>query len=94
MNDILKDVSMAHRIVVKVGTSTLTYEHGTMNLKLIDRLSMVLSDLRNQGKEIILVSSGAQGIALGKLGLAERILQFRAEREIFKILLQRLLKWG
>ena len=69
MNDILKDVSMAHRIVVKVGTSTLTYEHGTMNLKLIDRLSMVLSDLRNQGKEIILVSSGAQGIALGKLGL-------------------------
>ena len=72
MNDILKDVSMAHRIVVKVGTSTLTYEHGTMNLKLIDRLSMVLSDLRNQGKEIILVSSGAQGIALGKLGLAER----------------------
>ncbi len=33
MNDILKDVSMAHRIVVKVGTSTLTYEHGTMNLK-------------------------------------------------------------
>ena len=72
MNDILKDVSMAHRIVVKVGTSTLTYEHGTMNLKLIDRLSMVLSDLRNQGKEIILVSSGAQGIALGKLGLAEK----------------------
>ena len=47
MNDILKDVSMAHRIVVKVGTSTLTYEHGTMNLKLIDRLSMVLSDLSN-----------------------------------------------
>ena len=72
MNDILKDVSIAHRIVVKVGTSTLTYEHGTMNFKLIDRLSMVLSDLRNQGKEIILVSSGAQGIALGKLGLAEK----------------------
>ena len=40
MNDILKDVSMAHRIVVKVGTSTLTYEHGTMNLKLID-LSLI-----------------------------------------------------
>ena len=56
MNDILKDVSAATRIVVKVGTSTLTYERGTMNLKLIDRLAMVLSDLRNQGKEIILVS--------------------------------------
>lgn len=72
MNDIQKDVSMAQRIVVKVGTSTLTYERGTMNLKLIDRLSMVLSDLRNQGKEIILVSSGAIGIALGKLGLSQK----------------------
>ena len=79
MNDILKDVSMAHRIVVKVGTSTLTYEHGTMNLKLIDRLSMVLSDLRNQGKEIILVSSGAQGIALGKLGLAEKAERYKGQ---------------
>ena len=72
MNDIQKDVSRAQRIVVKVGTSTLTYESGTMNLKLIDRLAMVLSDLRNQGKEIILVSSGAIGIALGKLGLSEK----------------------
>ncbi len=72
MDNILKDVSMAHRIVVKVGTSTLTYDNGKMNLKLIDRLSMVLSDLHNQGKEIILVSSGAIGIALGKLGLSEK----------------------
>lgn len=72
MNEILKDVSMAQRIVVKVGTSTLTYDGGRMNLKLIDRLAMVLSDLRNKGKEIILVSSGAQGIALGKLGLSEK----------------------
>lgn len=72
MNDILRDVSIAQRIVVKVGTSTLTYEHGAMNLKLIDRLSMVLSDLKNRGKEIILVSSGAIGIALGKLRLSEK----------------------
>lgn len=72
MNDILKDVSMAQRIVIKVGTSTLTYDGGRMNLKLIDRLAMVLSDLRNKGKEIILVSSGAIGIALGKMGLSQR----------------------
>ncbi len=72
MEKILQDVSMAQRIVVKVGTSTLTYDGGRMNLKLIDRLAMVLSDLRNQGKEIILVSSGAIGIALGKMGLRER----------------------
>ncbi len=72
MEEILKDISMAHRIVVKVGTSTLTYETGKMNLQRIDRLAMVLSDLRNQGKEIILVSSGAVGIAVGKLGLKEK----------------------
>lgn len=72
MNEILKDVSMAQRIVVKVGTSTLTYDNGRMNLKRIDRLAMILSDLRNQGKEIILVSSGAQGIAMGKLGLEKK----------------------
>lgn len=72
MNEILHDVSKAERIVVKVGTSTLTYATGRMNLKRIDRLAMILSDLRNKGKEIILVSSGAQGIALGKLGLSEK----------------------
>ncbi len=72
MENILKDVSMAQRIVVKVGTSTLTYGTGKMNLKRIDRLAMILSDLRNQGKEIVLVSSGAIGIALGKLNLSEK----------------------
>ena len=72
MQQILKDVSLAHRIVVKVGTSTLTYETGKMNLQRIDRLAMVLSDLRNQGKEIILVSSGAVGIAVGKLGIKKK----------------------
>ncbi len=72
MDEILKEVAMAHRIVVKVGTSTLTYATGKMNLKRIERLAMVLSDLHNQGKEIILVSSGAIGIAVGKLGLKEK----------------------
>lgn len=70
--DILKDVASAQRIVVKVGTSTLTYGTGKMNLKIIDRLAMILSDLHNQGKEIILVSSGAIGVGVGKLGLKER----------------------
>lgn len=72
MDNILKDVASAQRIVVKVGTSTLTYGTGKMNLKRIDRLAMILSDLRNQGKEIILVSSGAIGIALGKLNMTEK----------------------
>ena len=69
---IKKELNAAKRIVVKVGTSTLTYDTGKMNLKRMDRLAMVLSDLHNQGKEIVLVSSGAIGIAMGKLGLSER----------------------
>lgn len=72
MEQIFEDIKRAHRIVVKVGTSTLTYETGKMNLKRIDRLARVLSDLHNQGKEIVLVSSGAIGIAVGKLGLEGR----------------------
>lgn len=69
----IKDaVAKSKRIVVKVGTSTLTYANGKVNLNHIDRLAMVLSDLHNRGKEIILVSSGAIGVAVGKLGLETR----------------------
>ena len=72
MNTIEQDIRSSHRIVIKIGTSTLTYKNGKMNLKLIDTLARVLSDLQNQGKEIILVSSGAIGIAMGKLGLSKK----------------------
>lgn len=72
MKEIFEDIKNAHRIVVKVGTSTLTYDMGKVNLRRIDRLARVLSDLHNSGKEIILVSSGAIGTALGKLGLSKK----------------------
>lgn len=72
MISISEEIKNAQRIVVKVGTSTLTYSNGKLNLKVMDRLAMVLSDLHNTGKEIILVSSGAQGVAVGKLGLKEK----------------------
>ena len=72
MEHIFEDIRCANRIVIKVGTSTLTYQTGKMNLQIIDQLARVLSDLRNQGKEIVLVSSGAIGIAVGKLGLSEK----------------------
>lgn len=60
------------RIVVKVGTSTLTYDTGKINFRQINNLARVLSDLKNRGYEIILVSSGAIGVAVGKLGLKEK----------------------
>ncbi len=56
-----------HRIVVKVGTSTLTHANGTMNLRKIERLVRCLADIKNTGKQIILVSSGAVGCGLAKL---------------------------
>lgn len=60
------------RIVVKVGTSTLTYNTGKINIRRINQLARVLSDMRNQGYDVILVSSGAIGVAIGKLGLKEK----------------------
>lgn len=57
------------RIVVKVGTTSLTYENGRFNLKKIDRLSKMLTDLTNKGIETVLVSSGAIAIGAEKLGL-------------------------
>ncbi len=65
-------VTNAQTIVVKVGTSTLTHKNGKLNLEQIERLVRQLSDLRNQGKDVVLVSSGAIGAGMGKLNLEER----------------------
>lgn len=62
------------RVVVKVGTSTLTYETGKLNLAVMERLVRELADLKNQGLDVILVSSGAVGAGMGVLGLHERTL--------------------
>ncbi|MBQ7096112.1 MAG: glutamate 5-kinase [Clostridia bacterium] len=60
------------RVVVKVGTSTLTHSTGHLNIRHIETLCKVLSDLKNAGHEVILVSSGAIGMGVGKLSLKER----------------------
>ncbi len=60
------------RIVVKVGTSTLTYPTGHLNLRRVESLCRVLSDLKNAGHEIVLVSSGSIGMGVGKLSLPAR----------------------
>ena len=60
------------KIVVKVGTSTLAHGTGRMNIKRFEELCKVLSDLKNAGHEIILVSSGAIGMGMGKLHLDSR----------------------
>ena len=60
------------RIVVKVGTSTLTYPTGNLNIRRVEELCKVLSDVKNSGNEVILVSSGAIAMGVGKLGLTEK----------------------
>ena len=60
------------RIVIKVGTSTLTHATGNLNIRHVEELCKVMSDLKNAGHEVILVSSGAIGMGVGKLGLSER----------------------
>lgn len=60
------------RIVVKVGTSTLAHATGRMNIRRVEALCKVLSDVKNAGHEIILVSSGAIGMGVGKLSLSRR----------------------
>ncbi len=57
------------RIVVKVGTSTLAHSTGRLNIRHAEDLVKVLSDLKNAGHEVILVSSGAIGMGVGKLSL-------------------------
>ncbi len=68
----MNTVKNAKRIVIKVGTSTLTYDTGKANIRRMAKLAQVISDLRNSGLEIALVSSGAIGVGVGKLGLRER----------------------
>jgi glutamate 5-kinase len=60
------------RIVVKLGTSTLTHRTGRLNIRRVEGLVKNLADLQNAGHEIILVSSGAIGLGMAKLGLMKR----------------------
>lgn len=63
------DIASKKRVVLKLGTSTLTHKTGKLNIRRMKKLVEVLSDLHNSGKEIILVSSGAVGMGIGKLNL-------------------------
>lgn len=68
----MNKISERKRIVVKVGTSTLTHKTGMLNIRRVEQLVKTLADLQNAGHEVILVSSGAIGLGMGKLGLREK----------------------
>lgn len=77
-----KPVMKWDRIVVKVGTSTLTHATGKLDLKQIEKLVRELADLMNQGKEIVLVTSGAVGAGLGRLGFSKKPRSLREKQAV------------
>ena len=68
------------RIVIKLGTSTLAHPTGLLNIKRVEELCKVMSDLKNAGNEIIIVSSGAIGMGAGKLVLSEKPKNIRTKQ--------------
>lgn len=78
----LKD---SKRIVIKVGTSTILYDNGKINLHRIELLARELSDLKNQGKEVILVTSGAIGVGVVRMGMEKRPSEVRKKQALAAI---------
>ena len=68
----MERISDKKRIVIKLGTSTLAHSTGKLNIRKMTSLVRVLADLQNSGKELVIVSSGAIGLGVGKLGLKAR----------------------
>lgn len=65
-------LTKAHKVVIKIGTSSLMYESGGINLKRIHKLAEIISDMMNEGRDVILVSSGAIGVGVKMLRLSEK----------------------
>lgn len=72
MDQLLEEIKASKRIVIKVGTSTLTHDGGKLNFRRIEELVRVIADFKNQKKEVVLVSSGAIGVGVSKMGLLTR----------------------
>lgn len=82
MEEVYERIKAARRVVVKIGTSTLTYSSGKANLRRFDSIARVITDISNSGREVILVSSGAGGIAMGKLGYSEKPREMGAKQAL------------
>lgn len=78
-------VKTAKRVVIKVGSSSLTHQNGKPNLRRLEQLSRVISDLKNSGREVVLVSSGAIAVGVGRLGLKKKPTDTRSKQAIAAI---------
>ena len=77
------------RIVIKVGTATITYPNGRLNLKRIEELAWVLTDLRNRGMDVALVTSGAIGVGAVRMSMPSRPTVTREKQERKTLILQK-----
>src|SRR5512133_3285928 len=75
-------IAQARRVVIKVGTSTITYDNGRFNLTNLENLCRSIANQMNQGREIILVSSGAIGVGVGRLRLPEKPKAMREKQAV------------
>ncbi|HAA37728.1 MAG TPA: glutamate 5-kinase, partial [Firmicutes bacterium] len=65
-------LNQAQTIVVKVGSRTLTHATGKLNLRMLEKIVRELADLANQGRQVLLVTSGAVAAGIGRLGLTAK----------------------
>lgn len=72
MKLVREEIKDKKRIVIKIGTSTLTHCTGSLNLRIMDKLAMVLSDIKKKGTDVVIVTSGSITAGVSKLGLKER----------------------
>ena len=76
----MKQFENKKRIVIKVGSSTLAYPTGHLNLRKCQHLIEVMSDIKNSGREVVFVTSGAQGVGAAQAGLHASLRIFRVSR--------------
>ncbi|MDE6036472.1 MAG: glutamate 5-kinase [Ruminococcus sp.] len=81
----MRNISAKKRVVIKLGTSTLAHKTGKLNIRRMNNLVRVISDLHNSGREIIIVSSGAVGLGAGKLGLSGRPKDTRMKQAVASV---------
>lgn len=74
------DIDSKKRIVIKIGTSTLAHKTGRLNIRRMENLVKVIADLQNGGRQVTLVSSGAIGLGMSKLGMQSRPTETRLKQ--------------
>jgi len=72
INSVVERIKGVKTVVVKVGTSTITHNNGTINLLVVEKLARALADIRNENKNVVLVTSGAIGVGCSRMGLKKR----------------------